>query len=186
MRTRDPELKRQLLLEAALEEFAEAGVAGARIDRIAKRAGISAGLIYSFYENKEGLFEAVFDLIVEQTVAGVPIDADDLGEYAGRLFDAGVSHPGVMRFVAWHQLERGDATVNRASTSAAMREKVDAIADAQRRGTVSDRFTAGQTLALVLSVANMWQQQNGDFLDLAAAGERRATVVDAVRRLTGP
>ena len=48
MRTRDPETKRRLLLEAALEEFAAYGVAGARVDRLAKRAGISAGLVYSF------------------------------------------------------------------------------------------------------------------------------------------
>src|SRR5689334_280350 len=93
MRTRDPETKRRLLLEAALEEFADHGVAGARVDRLAKRAGISAGLVYSFYENKDALFEAVFDLIVEQTVSAVPIDADDLGEYAGRLCDAGLAHP---------------------------------------------------------------------------------------------
>ena len=114
MRTRDPEAKRRALLEAALAEFAETGVAGARVDRIAKRAGISAGLIYSFYENKDGLFEAVFDLIVEQTVAAVPINADDLGEYAGRLYDAGEAYPEVMRFVAWYQLERGGAAVTRA------------------------------------------------------------------------
>ena len=186
MRTRDPEAKRRALLEAALAEFAETGVAGARVDRIAKRAGISAGLIYSFYENKDGLFEAVFDLIVEQTVAGVPMNADDLGEYAGRLYDAGEAYPEVMRFVAWYQLERGGAAVTRASTAAAMREKTDAIAAAQRRGVLTDRYTPGQLLALVLSLANMWSQQNEDVSGLVPAESHRATIVDAVHRLTGP
>jgi AcrR family transcriptional regulator len=186
VRTRDPETKRQLLLAAALEEFAAYGVAGARVDRLAKRAGISAGLVYSFYENKDGLFEAVFDLIVEQTVAAIPIDADNLGEYAGRLYDGGIAYPDVLRFVAWYQLERGETAGRRASATAAMAEKVDAIADAQRRGVITDKFAAGQILALVITLANMWQLQHDDFLDLAPREQHRATVVAAVQRLTNP
>ncbi len=155
----------------------------ARIDRLARRAGVSAGLVYAFFGSKDGLFEAVFDLIVEQTVTGIPLDADDLGEYAGRLFDAGQAHPQVMRFMAWYQLERGESAGRRASTTAAMRDKVAAIADAQRRGVVTSRLTAGQALALVLTLANMWQLQSADFLDLVPAPDRRATVADAVRRL---
>ena len=183
---RDPETKRRLLLEGALEEFAAYGVAGARIGRLAKRAGISAGLVYSFYENKDGLFEAVFDLIVEQTLAAVPIDPADLGEYAGRLCDAGSAHPDVLRFVAWYQLERGDPASRRTSTSAAMTDKVAAIADAQARGVVTDRVAPGEILALVLTLANMWQLREPEFLDLVEQDRRRAAVVDAVRRLTAP
>lgn len=123
------------------------------MERIARRAGISAGLVYSFYENKEGLFEAVFDRIVEQAVAAVPIDADDLGEYAGHLFDAGLAHPVVTRFIAWYELERGGAVARSGGTEAAMKQKTEAIADAQRRGVVSDRFAEGETLALVLALA---------------------------------
>jgi AcrR family transcriptional regulator len=186
MRTRDPEAKRRQLLEAALEEFAAYGVAGARVDRLAKRAGISAGLVYSFHENKDGLFEAVFDLIVEQTVSIIPIDADDLGEYAGRLHDGSTAHPEVLRFVAWYQLERGQTAARRASTSAAMADKIEAIAGAQARGTVTDRFSAGEVLALVLTLANMWQLREPDFLDLAGPTRRRDLIVDAVRRLTLP
>ncbi|XVV12567.1 TetR family transcriptional regulator [Actinoplanes sp. CA-131856] len=186
MRTRDPETKRRLLLEAALEEFAAYGVAGARVDRLAKRAGISAGLVYSFYENKDGLFDAVFDLIVEQTVSAVPIDADDLAEYAGRLCDAGLAHPDVLRFVAWYQLERGEAAARRASTTAAMAEKVALIEQAQSRGAVTDRIAASEILALVLTLANMWQLREPEFLDLVEPDRRRTAVVEAVRRLTSP
>jgi AcrR family transcriptional regulator len=186
MRSRDPDTKRRLLLEAALEEFATHGMAGARVDRLAKRAGISAGLVYSFYENKDGLFEAVFDLIVEQTVTAVPIDADDLGEYAGRLYDAGTAHPDVLRFVAWYQLERGDPAARRASTTAAMAGKVADIAEAQKRGVVTDRLSPGEILALILALANMWQLREPEFLDLVAPDRRRAAVVDAVRHLTAP
>jgi AcrR family transcriptional regulator len=186
MRTRDPEAKRQQLLQAALEEFAAYGVAGARVDRLAKRAGISAGLVYSFHENKDGLFEAVFDQIVEQTVSAIPIDADDLGAYAGRLHDAGQAHPEVLRFVTWYQLERGDTAAHRTTTSAAMADKIEAIADAQARGKVTAEFTAGEVLALVLTLANMWQLREPDFQDLAHPGRRRDVIVESVRRLTAP
>jgi AcrR family transcriptional regulator len=187
MRTRDPDAKRQRLLAGALAEFAEFGVAGARVDRLAKRAGVSAGMVYAYFDNKNGLFEAVFDLLIEQTVAGVPITATDLGEYAGRLYDAGEANPDAIRFIAWYQLERGQAAGTRAATSAAMAEKVAAITAAQRAGLVTTQFTAGQVLALVLALATMWQRQDGDYLALVRKNtQRRATIVDAVRRIVAP
>ena len=94
---RDPDAKKQRLLEAALDEFAEYGIGGARIDRIAKRAGISSGLVYSHYAGKEELFQAVYDQIVDTVTETIPITPDDLAEYAGRLYDARLAHPNVMR-----------------------------------------------------------------------------------------
>jgi AcrR family transcriptional regulator len=187
MRTRDPERKRRQLLEGALAEFAEHGIGGARVDRIATRAGVSAGLVYSFYEGKEGLFEAVYDAIVEQVVSGIPLDTDDLPEYAGRLYDAGLEHPAVMRFVAWYTLERGDAEPNvRPSVTKSMTEKVTAIEDAQRRGVVTDQRSAAELLALVLAIANMWQRHGEDVRGLVQEPERRRVIVDAVRQLVTP
>jgi AcrR family transcriptional regulator len=186
VRTRDPETKRRQLLESALTEFAAYGVSGARVDRVAKRAGISAGLVYSFYENKDGLFEAVFDLIVEQTVTTVPMNADDLGEYAGRLHDGGTTHPEILRFVAWYQLERGETATRRAPTTAAMADKVAAIAEAQKRGTVTETLPPGEVLALVLTLATMWQLREPDFQDLVPRSRHRAAIVAAVNRLTAP
>ncbi|WP_066363020.1 TetR family transcriptional regulator [Herbidospora mongoliensis] len=186
MRVRDPDTKKQLLLAAALAEFAEHGVAGARVDRLAKRAGVSAGHVYSFYDGKEGLFEAVYDAVVEQTVDGIPIDADDLPEYAGRLYDAGLAHPQVMRFVAWYMLERGEHAGPRASVTGAMAAKVAVIADAQRRGVVTDRIAPGEVLSLVLTIANMWHHQGEETRALVPAESRRSLVVDSVRRLVAP
>jgi hypothetical protein len=67
-----------------------------------------------------------------------------------------------------------------------MLDKIAAIADAQARGKVTDRFTAGEVLALVLTLANMWQLREPEFLDLARPNRRRITIVDAVRHLTAP
>ncbi|ASU58477.1 MULTISPECIES: TetR family transcriptional regulator [Nocardiopsis] len=185
MATRDPDRKRQQLMEAALAEFAEYGVAGARVDRLAKRAGISPGLVYSFFAGKEGLFEAVHEAIVEQTVGAVPIDADDLPGYAGRLHDAAAQHPQVMRFLTWYALERAERPVSEI-VARSMDEKITAIEAAQRSGTVRSDRPAGEILALVLTLANMWQHHTEDVGHLVTDAQRRAIVTDAVRRLVTP
>lgn len=185
MRTRDPEAKRQQLFGAALAEFAEFGMAGARIDRLAGRAGISPGLVYSFYAGKAELFDAVFDHIVGLTISTVPIDADHLPQYAARLHDAAADHPEAVRFLTWYQLERGEAA-HRATVTVAMREKVAAIKGAQQRGTVTSAIPAPQILALVLTIAGMWNQSSEDLLSLVPAGKRRKVIIEAVARLTAP
>jgi AcrR family transcriptional regulator len=54
-----PEERPKQILEAALAVFAERGLAAARLEDIAKRAGVSKGTIYLYFENKEELFRGV-------------------------------------------------------------------------------------------------------------------------------
>ena len=49
----------QELLEAALDLFVERGYAATRLEDVARRAGVSKGTLYLYYENKEELFKAV-------------------------------------------------------------------------------------------------------------------------------
>jgi len=51
-----PEERPEQILNAALVEFGERGLAGARLEDIAKRAGLSKGTIYLYFPNKEALF----------------------------------------------------------------------------------------------------------------------------------
>ena len=55
-RRRDPQSRPQQILDAAFHEFGERGLAGARLDDIAKRAGVAKGTIYLYFPNKEALF----------------------------------------------------------------------------------------------------------------------------------
>lgn len=55
---RDAERSRRAILAAALVEFAEQGHAGARIDAIAARAGVSKPLIYGYFGDKDALYAA--------------------------------------------------------------------------------------------------------------------------------
>src|SRR6266513_3779377 len=53
---RCPEARPEQIIEAALEVFGEAGLANARLQDIAERAGVSKGTIYLYFPNKEELF----------------------------------------------------------------------------------------------------------------------------------
>ena len=55
---RNPELTRRKILDAAVDEFAARGYAGARVDRIAASAGVNKRMIYHHFGNKLGVFEA--------------------------------------------------------------------------------------------------------------------------------
>jgi AcrR family transcriptional regulator len=54
-----PEERPKQILEAALAVFTERGLSGARLEDIAKRAGLSKGTIYLYFPNKEELFHEV-------------------------------------------------------------------------------------------------------------------------------
>jgi AcrR family transcriptional regulator len=61
LRTRDADRTQQAILRAAMAEFADKGLGGARIDAIAERAGINKRLIYYYFEGKDRLFLAVLE-----------------------------------------------------------------------------------------------------------------------------
>ena len=54
------EAKREAILDAALSLFAERGYHGTSVPSIAKRAGVGAGTLYRYFENKEKLVNALF------------------------------------------------------------------------------------------------------------------------------
>jgi AcrR family transcriptional regulator len=56
---RRKEERPQEITEAALEAFAENGYAATRVEEVAKRAGVSKGLLYLYFKTKEELFKAV-------------------------------------------------------------------------------------------------------------------------------
>jgi len=58
---RDPARNRARILAAALQEFAGYGLGGARVDRIAARAGANKRMLYYYFGNKEALFLAVLE-----------------------------------------------------------------------------------------------------------------------------
>ncbi len=58
---RDPERTRARILDAATDEFTKHGLGGARVDRIAKRAGTNERMLYYYFISKDQLFLTVLE-----------------------------------------------------------------------------------------------------------------------------
>lgn len=179
---RNADRTRARILEAATAEFSARGIAGARVDRIADAAECNKALLYSYFGNKEQLFDAVFAALVARLVAEHPIDAEHLDEYARELVDSYLEHPELVRLALWDRLERGGAGIRSPELLATEAAKVAAIADAQASGAVSTRFSAGEALALVQVLAWILPVVLDDTTPEARV---RDVVTTAVTRLLG-
>ncbi len=107
----DTEATRRKLLEAATGQFAALGLAGSRVDAIARAAGVNKERIYQYFGDKAGLFGAVLAAEVERLLNGIVIvgeGADALGRLAGDLHDRAAQDPQLARLLAWEGLELDD------------------------------------------------------------------------------
>ena len=85
----DPKGSRERILGAALDEFVEHGLAGARVDRIARNAGINKAMIYYHFDSKEDLYLKVLETQVTARVATI-----------ARKFESGKDLEGILEFIA--------------------------------------------------------------------------------------
>src|SRR6185436_11159914 len=86
---RQPEARPGQILDAALDVFAECGVAAARLEDIGKRAGVSKATIYLYFPNKEALFREV---IRGTIVSAIESSERAVDEFKGPATDAFVAH----------------------------------------------------------------------------------------------
>jgi AcrR family transcriptional regulator len=182
----DAEATRKRLLDAALKEFGAFGIAGARVDRIAAEAGSNKAQIYHYFGSKDGLFDAVFNRILVRMTAEAPIDATDLPEYAGRLFDEYEKHPEVQRLATWYRLERADSKSPLELIMASNRTKIEAIEKAQADGLLPTEYEPIVLLGLVLQLSSLWASMTPEYallVDRTSPAERRRVVTDAVAAL---
>ncbi len=149
---RDAEKTKAKFLDAAFAEFVEHGLAGARVDRIAAKAGASKQAIYAHFGSKEGLFDAVLVQRHADLLATVPLTPDDLPGYAAAMYDYLTAHPEYSRLTMWKRLEHADAT---AAEVASYQAKLAQLESALRLDT--SQFSVIDVLLLVLAAANAWE-----------------------------
>jgi len=65
------------ITEAALAAFAENGYAATRVEEVAKRAGVSKGLLYLYFKTKEDLFKAVIRSFVVPRISHLSANLDE-------------------------------------------------------------------------------------------------------------
>lgn len=155
---RDSEATKRRLVAAATAEFADHGIAGARVDRIALAASTNKAQLYSYFGNKDRLFDAIFARHVETVVDSVPLTPEDLPGYVVGLYDAYLQDPALVRLLTWARLERtpsGDLFGHVPDHDA---DVLGALTAAQAAGVLVDDIAAGDLWAMLIALAGTWAQ----------------------------
>jgi AcrR family transcriptional regulator len=148
--------RREKLLETATREFAAKGLAGARVDAIARAARSNKQLVYYYFGNKIGLYNEVVGRIGPGVHEELYPDTDDASVTLVERVRRRATHtwgPVATRWarlVCWEALERGDKDILREEERyQSWRHRKREIEDAQARGEVDARFDA-ELLGLAL------------------------------------
>jgi TetR/AcrR family transcriptional regulator len=109
-----PEQSRAAILQAAVREFSREGVAGARIDAIARSARVNKALLYYYFKDKEALYSSVLDQVFGGLTAAVNTafalnvpPRDKVLAYVRAHFDYVADHPLYPRIVQGEMMSAG-------------------------------------------------------------------------------
>lgn len=117
VRSNDADETRNNILEIAAREFADKGLAGARIDEIAEKTSSSKRMIYYYFGGKEELYRAVLEQAYAQIRSreedaaaslGTLSAADALRAQIEQTFDYHASNPDFVRLVMNENIHHGE------------------------------------------------------------------------------
>jgi AcrR family transcriptional regulator len=143
MPPRDPEATKERILAAALAEFSEKGISGARVDAIADRAGVNKRMLYYYFGSKDDLFRE----ILRRRLVDRPMSPGltPMAERQRRLAREG----DYIRLLMWEALQTStDQPANEELRREFFRSLIDAVVAAQADGTIPGDLDPAQ---LVLS-----------------------------------
>lgn len=147
----DANRTRAALLDAALEEFAAKGFAGARVRDIAERAGVSKDLVAYHFSGKDGLYLAVQQAWLDREEGFADSAAIPLADLLARYLHDALADPRPVRLLAWRGLASPDDSPPDASPPA---EDLSGTRARQQRGELpADIDPAVLRLVLLAAVA---------------------------------
>jgi AcrR family transcriptional regulator len=162
-RPRDAERSREAILLAARDEFAEHGLGGARIDRIAERAGVNKRLLYYYFGNKDALFRAVLEHAYGEIrraehqlrLSDLP-PADAVRRLTEFTWHYYLAHPEFLTLLNSENLHRA-RHVQESDTARALNSPlIDTLAEVLERGRREGVFRGGvDALQLYISIAGL-------------------------------
>ena len=160
---RDPAKNQERILKAATAEFARHGLGGARVDRIAERAGANKRMLYYYYGNKEALFLAVMEasyLRIRNAERSLKLGETDPAEGIRRLVEFTwayyLKHPEFLTLLNSENLHQA-RHIKRSKDIPAMHSPfVATIEDLLKRGVKAGQFRRGvDAEQLYLSIASL-------------------------------
>ena len=157
-----PEESRAAILKAAVAEFAEHGIAGARTDAIARAAHVNKALLYYYFKDKDALYAAVLDHVfggLRDRVMPV-LDSklpprQKMLEYLGTYFDYIAANPRFPRVVQAEWMRsgsKGSAPMQRVAKQY-FRPIFQKLVEVLREGIAAGEFRAVNPMDFLPSVA---------------------------------
>lgn len=147
-RKRDPERTRRDILEAAIAEFADKGLSGARVDAIAARTRTTKRSIYYYFGSKDGLYIAVLETVyasirsVERTFCLTSLDpVEAMRKLIGFTFDYHNDHPDFSRLVVVENIHHARHLKRSASIRNLNVSVIDDLREVLRHGRRTGQFT---------------------------------------------
>ncbi|CAH1651919.1 MULTISPECIES: TetR/AcrR family transcriptional regulator [unclassified Chelatococcus] len=200
--TQDPEGVRQGILAVAREEFVEYGLSGARVDEIAAKTVTSKRMIYYYFGDKEGLYQAVLEEAYDRIrrfersldlAALPPLEA--IATLAGFTFDYHADNPDFVRLVMVENIHHARHLKNSSKICDLNMSAIEMIREIYNRGLASGIFREGLDpidIHLTISALSFYNVSNRatiqevfghDMADPAARARRRNSAVDTVLRM---
>ena len=149
-RTNDPARTMADIIEVATREFADKGLAGARIDVIADAMRTSKRMIYYYFGSKEALYVAVLEEAYRRMRA---IEAelhledvrpeDALRKLVGHTVDYQLAHPEFIRLVMTENIHRGEFLARSKSIQKLNVPAIEALGRVYARGVADGVFRSG-------------------------------------------
>lgn len=160
--TRDPELTRTRILDAAETLFVERGFSAVSLSQLASLAAVTKSLIHHHFGGKEQLWEVVKERAFERYFSAQMSMLEEAGEADAVLLRRSVEayfnflrdNPRVVRLFAWTHLE-GDSGGSELD-SQLVGAGAEWIRQAQRRGLLRDDVNATHIIALFVMTCTQW------------------------------
>ena len=149
-RTNDPERTMADILDVATREFAEKGLAGARIDAIAEAMRTSKRMIYYYFGSKEGLYLRVLEESyrrIREVESEAHLDdlapEDALRRLVGHTVDYQWAHPEFVRLVQNENMHRAEYLAQSKMIRKLNVPAIDSLARIVERGQKAGVFRSG-------------------------------------------
>jgi len=150
---RNPQQTQQRILEAALQEFAAKGFAGARVDVIARRARINKRMLYHYFGDKEGLFREVLRRKIADRSAWLASAPEDPVERLPIWFQMACRDRDWVQLLEWEALQWGEKKViDEERRQESVGRAVERVRQQQARGLLDPDLDPGQLLISMMAL----------------------------------
>ncbi len=189
---RDPLGTRRRILDAATEEFTSAGLSGARVDQIAKRALTNERMLYYYFGSKEQLFATVLEQAYTaftdaESSIGLPTDAPvaAMTRLVHSIWDFYRDHPELLRLINNENMHEARYLKRSGAVRESMKPVLSRIASILAAGEKAGVFRAGVDPAILFTsisalgyyvVSNRYTLEASLGRDFTVGAEREAAL----------